>query len=306
MSSDNDDIVVTVALFFFGIWSFFRGFNRLRRKRLIENIPTSTVRGMAMGLVELCGKAENTIPLQSPLTKTDCSLYRYLVEEYRSSGRSGSWVTIAKGNSFYCPFWLDDGTGKVLVYAKGAELIIPESFTFKTGFNRDIPLSLIGFMEANAIQYKSWLGSKPLRFKEWVIRNGEQAYVLGTAQKSQSDTGNFKISLMQRIEELKINPEKMKAVDLNKDGNISNEEWDAAVNAIEEKLLQETLAAVPADNPADVVITKGAEERVFIISDYSQEALGKKLSGGAALGIYGGAALTLAMLAYLLLRFRIF
>lgn len=306
MSSDNDDIVITVELFFVGIWSFFRGFNRLRRKRLIENIPTSTVRGMAMGLVELCGKAENTIPLQSPLTKTDCSLYRYLVEEYRSSGRSGSWVTIAEGNSFYCPFWLDDGTGKVLVYAKGAELIIPEEFTFKTGFNKDIPSSLIEFMEANAIQYKSWLGSKPLRFKEWVIRNGEQAYVLGTAQKAQSDTGNFKISLMQRIEELKIDPQKMKEVDLNKDGNISNEEWDAAVNAIEEKLLQETLAAVPADNPADVVITKGAEERVFIISDYSQEALGKKLSGGAALGIYGGAALTLAMLAYLLLRFRIF
>lgn len=38
--SDNRDIGYCVFGFGFGIWSFSLGFNRLRRKRLIENIPT--------------------------------------------------------------------------------------------------------------------------------------------------------------------------------------------------------------------------------------------------------------------------
>ncbi len=76
--SDNRDIGCAIICFCFGVWSFFDGFKRLREKRLVENIPTSTVRGLAMGLVELGGKAENTALLKSPLTKTECVLYQYL------------------------------------------------------------------------------------------------------------------------------------------------------------------------------------------------------------------------------------
>ena len=115
---------------------FFWGFTRLRRKRLIENIPTSTVRGMAMGLVELIGKARRLKTLRGPLSGFDCVAYRYLVERYEQRGKSGSWVTIAQGDSFYCPFWIDDGTGKVLVAPQAAELILKVSYEFKTGLGK--------------------------------------------------------------------------------------------------------------------------------------------------------------------------
>jgi len=60
------------------------------------------------------------------------------------------------------------------------------------------------------------------------------------------------------------------------------------------------------DSPADVIIGKGEVESVFIISDCSEKELLKKLSWQSFLGIYGGAALSLALLAYLLFRFNIF
>src|SRR3989338_7313172 len=101
MSNDRD-IGYAAFGFGFGIWFFSRGFNRLRRKRLIENIPTSTVRGLAIGFVELVGKARRKNILKGPLSNSDCVLYRYSVERYEQRGKSSQWVTIAQGNSFQC------------------------------------------------------------------------------------------------------------------------------------------------------------------------------------------------------------
>jgi hypothetical protein len=301
---DSRDIAYAVFGFCFGIWGFFWGFKRLRRKRMIENIPTSTIRAMALGLVEVKGKAERISPLRSPLTNTECVLYKYLVEEYRQSGKSGRWVTIASGNSFNVAFWLDDTTAKVLVFPQGAELFLPMDYEFSTGMFKTLPPHLINFMERNAIAYKSWFGMRSLRFKEWIIMPGEDVYVLGSAKKTSGDDDEeYREKLMQRITALKNNPDKMKGVDLNKDGRVSIEEWDAAVAKIEQNLLEQELKNSCVDNPIDVIIGKGDTEKLFLISDQSEKELTKKLAWQSLLGIYGAAALSLATLAYILFRF---
>lgn len=304
--SDDRDILYATMGFGFGIWSFFWGFKRLRRKRLVENIPTSTVRGLTMGLVEVTGKVKPTTSLKSPLTKTECVLYQYLIEEYRRSGKSGSWVKIASGNSFYCPFWLDDGTGKIMVFPQGAELILPVDYEFRTGIGRALPDNLVEFMEKNGISYKSWLGTRTLRFKEWFIRPNEESYVLGSAKKTDSYHRDYKNELMRRIEELKEDPQKMNEVDLDKDGQISMEEWDLAVAEVERTLLQETLKNATAEDPTDVIIGEGEVETVFMISDQSEKELAQRLCNESLIGIYGGAGLSLVTLAYLLFRLRFF
>jgi len=305
MSDDRDDIVCAVFGFGFGIYSFFRGFSRMRRKRLIENIPTSTVRGLALGLAEVSGRAKSIAVLESPLTKTACVLYQYKVEEYRRSGKSGHWATIAQGDSFLRPFWLDDTTGKVMVLAKGAEIILPADYTFSTRLGRSLPGNLTEFMQKNNIRQNTWLNSRPLRFTEWFICEDELVYVLGTAQKNDK-TKDQKDELVKRIQQLKADPQKMKDVDTNKDGQVSIEEWDAAVARIEKEMLDETLAKSVVDNASDIIITKGEEEKIFMISDYSQDSLLRKLSWQCFWGIYGGAALSLATLAYLLFRLKFF
>lgn len=300
--SDNRDIGYAALGFGFGIWSFFWGFTRLRRKRLIENIPTSTVRGMAMGLVELVGKAQRTKNLKGPLSAEDCVAYRYTIERYEQSSKSGRWVTIAQGDSFYCPFWIEDQTGKVLVCAQGAELIFSLNYEFKTGWGKELPVNLIDFMEKNNLKYKGFLTHYSLRFREWDIFPGQNIYVLGSAKKKQYDWVEHNEKLGQRLEELKSNQAKMLEIDEDKDGQISSQEWSRAVDTIEQQLLEGQVNAGPLDEQADVIIGRGEEEKAFIISDESQKELTQKLTLQVAAGVFGGAALTLAALGYLLFR----
>ncbi|MFH1888455.1 MAG: GIDE domain-containing protein [Candidatus Omnitrophota bacterium] len=302
--SDDRDILYAAIWFGLGVWGFFWGFARLRRKRLVENIPTSTVRGLAMGLVELCGKAEKKVLLKSPFTKTGCVLYKYLIEEYRKSGKSDRWVTIASGDSFHSPFRLNDGTGRITVFPQGAELVMPVDNEFRTGPGRGLPSPVIEFMDEIGIPYRNWLGMRNLRFKEWFIEPEETVYILGSAKKDDNYHSDYKKELVRRLEDLKVNAEKMKEVDLNKDGAVSIEEWDVAVAKVEQELLVETLQNTLFENPADVIIGRSDIEDVFMISDQSENGLIKRLSMECVLGIYGGAALSLAALAYFLFRLR--
>lgn len=285
-----------LAFFCFGVWSFFWGFKRLRRKRLIENTPTSTIRGLALGLVELTGKPKKKGLLKSPLTKTDCVLYRYTVERYEQRGKSSRWVIVTQGNSFYCPFFLDDGTGQILVFPKDAELILPVDYEFVTGFFGSTPANLVEFMQSNGIAYQGFFGNHKMRFREWYITEYDSAYVLGTANKANDFMNNHQENLIKRLSELKKDSGFMKEADKNNDGNISQEEWDTAVSRVEQEVLQKELEENKNNDLTDVIISKAENERSFIISDQSQKELTRKLGIEAAMGVFGGGALALFML----------
>ncbi|MFA5101432.1 MAG: GIDE domain-containing protein [Candidatus Omnitrophota bacterium] len=300
-SSEFKGFFYALIFFGFGIWYFFWGFKRLRRKRLIENIPTSTIRGLAMGLVELSGRAKKSNVLKSPFSKIECVLYRYTIERYESRGKSGSWVNIAKGDSFYCPFTIDDGTGSIMVLPSGAELILPTSFEFTSGWFRSTPPSLIEFMDQHGVPYRGIFGGNySLRFREWCIPVERTVYVLGVAKKSHDIGADHKERLMHRIWQIKQDPAKMKEFDSDKDGSVSIEEWDKAVKKIEQDLLEEELKSASDAPLGDVVIGQADTERTFLISQYSQRDLVKKLGWQSFGGIFGGAALALLMLFCLL------
>jgi len=266
-----------LVFFGVGVYIFIYGFTRLRKKRLIENIPTSTIRGMAMGLVELCGKAKKIALLKSPFTQTSCVLFKYTVEEYKRRGKNSQWVTIASGDSFLSPFWLEDSTGKVKVFPLGAELACPRDYEFETGWLKPLPENLAGFLETKGIRYQDWAFPRTLRFREWLICDDEEVYVLGSAQKAELKDGEYKEKLFGRLEKLKSSPVDMAKFDLNKDGEVSIEEWDMAVAKIEQELLEEVVRGHALEEHSDVIVGRGEEEKVFIISDYSQKILTRRL-----------------------------
>src|SRR6266705_1201454 len=91
------------------------GFTVLHEKRLVEDVPASKARSVAMGLAEVKGAARTKAPLASPITGLPCVYYRYLIEEERSGSRGNDrWVTIDKGESTQ-PFYVEDETGRILV-----------------------------------------------------------------------------------------------------------------------------------------------------------------------------------------------
>jgi hypothetical protein len=111
-------------------WGFFS----LKRKRLIENVPTSKVKGVFLGLNEVKGRAHRDEPLVSYLARARCVYYRYEVKERwsktehytDSKGRSrtrtsSGWKTVASHEERQ-PFQLIDSTGSLRVVPNRAEI----------------------------------------------------------------------------------------------------------------------------------------------------------------------------------------
>jgi hypothetical protein len=82
---------------------------------------------MSMGLVHIHGKARAPKSLLSPITRTPCFFYKVNIEKWkRDEHGGGSWShyrTDTNGLSFY----VEDGSGKTLINAEGAELDLVQS-----------------------------------------------------------------------------------------------------------------------------------------------------------------------------------
>src|SRR4051812_36447187 len=90
-----------------------------KRVRLIDETPTSTVRQLTPGLAEVAGRVVALgRRLEAPMSGCPCVYYHFQVQERRSSGRSGHWVTVIDDRKII-EFGVDDGTGTALVDLPG-------------------------------------------------------------------------------------------------------------------------------------------------------------------------------------------
>lgn len=121
----------------------------LRRRRLVDDLPTSKTAGVFIGLVECSGTAESETPFAGFLSERACVYHRWTVAEHwsrtvtttttDSKGRvqtqtrteSGT-TTVAEGGDS-APFWLQDETGVVQVDPEGADLKLETTFSETCG-----------------------------------------------------------------------------------------------------------------------------------------------------------------------------
>ncbi len=183
MASDEGKIFgYSVFGFFAGIFLFIKGFQWLKQKRMIENTPTSKIRSIAMGPVEVNGSvsASEQGILKGPFTGQDCVYYKYKIEEYRRSGKNSHWVTIKKGEESR-PFYVQDNTGKVLVDPKGANIDIPKDYFSQSSIGKSPERVVSVFLKANNMKASFFGINKNMRYTEYNIAPSDKLYVLGTA-----------------------------------------------------------------------------------------------------------------------------
>ncbi len=118
--------------------SLIAAFRAGRRRRLIENLPTSKTSGVFIGLVELKGAAESAEPLTSFLAAQTCVQYAWTVQEHWSrtvtetttdskgntqttTRHESGWTTVADGGEMI-PFYLQDDCGVILMQPEGAKI----------------------------------------------------------------------------------------------------------------------------------------------------------------------------------------
>ena len=160
---------------------------KMRFKRTLENVPTSKVQGVFIGMNEVKGKAECNSPLTTFLAQTEAVWYSYDVSEHwrrtrtytDSKGRTktrteSGWSTVASGGDL-APFDLRDDTGAILVDGNGADI---DGFTvFSETCGRSDPLYYDKGPE-HAIANST--GRR--RFIETAIAPGDVLYIIGSAQ----------------------------------------------------------------------------------------------------------------------------
>ncbi len=146
----NDaSLLIPLGALLLGLFALAMAFRSGRRRRLVENLPTSKTSGVFIGLVELKGAAESARPLKSFLAEQPCVYYQWSVEEEwsrtvtesytDSNGKSqtrtrheSGWTTVAEGGEAI-PFFLQDDCGVVLIRPEGAKLEPAEMFSEHVG-----------------------------------------------------------------------------------------------------------------------------------------------------------------------------
>jgi hypothetical protein len=118
-------------IFAVGALLFFLGFQSYRRYRILADTPIMPIRSIAMGLTHARGKATGDDRLTGPLTGAPCFYYWVKVEKFKQ-GKHGGWAPVSNEMDRR-PFYLDDGTAKVLVNAPYAEFNVPPTFSYEIG-----------------------------------------------------------------------------------------------------------------------------------------------------------------------------
>jgi E3 Ubiquitin ligase len=179
-SPDSSELLVfCVVGFCVGIALFFYGFRLLQRRRLILDTPLSKIRSASMGMVEISGLAVGPYTMVAPVTARACYYYRTLVWEWKQSGKNKQWVKIAS-ECMHVPFFVDDGTGQLLVDPSGADLDLHRDFReeFNGSFfsSADIaPGNVNSFLARHGV-----VTSNKIKVEEYCIKPKNSLFILGT------------------------------------------------------------------------------------------------------------------------------
>jgi hypothetical protein len=279
-----------------GCFLFGRGFGVWRRKRTVEDTPRARVRSMALGRVALEGRAGLWArELRAPISGVECCWYRFHVEEERRTRKGSKWCTLARGDSSDWPFYLEDDTGRVLVQPKGAQMVVSDDLRET---NPDLETGGLGArLSEVGVDTRGFLGIRNrIRVTESRLAQGDIVYVLGVAQTRPALRGERRAALQERVTALKRDPEAMKKLDTDEDGEVSADEWEVA----RESLVRETESAPVEDRV--VVARSPNDQEAFLISDRAEAALARTLGWHAWAYILGGAGLALIALWHLLDR----
>jgi hypothetical protein len=232
-----------------------------------------------MGLAELVGRVRQRTPVRAPLTGTVCSYYRYTIEK-ETGGKNRRWEVLEKGESSE-PFWLEDDTGRILVHPAGADPILRNAH--------------------REVRRDGGVFSARRRYTEQRLIDGQRVYVLGTVAPARDAARDRQEALAGRLRDLKRDADRLRAFDANTDGRIDETEWGAAVAAVKDDLLRDSLER-PRDPSEDIVVGKGGAEDTFILADRGEASILNHLKLQVAVALFLGVIFTLIPAVSLLAR----
>ncbi len=170
----------------------FFALQNLKKKRLVDDVPTSKAKGVFIGLVEMKGKVKCDNPLRSYLTEKPSVYYKWSVQEHwtrtrtehytdskghtktRTKTESG-WKTVASGGN-HKPFDLCDDTGCVLVRPNKAKVEATKVMNYTCGISDPLYYGKGPSMAVPNSDFRR-------RFREEIIAPETSLYVFGQSHE---------------------------------------------------------------------------------------------------------------------------
>jgi hypothetical protein len=271
--SSNASVKIDVWLAFgfgMGLYYFYKGFRTFREYQVLMDTPEVPIRSVAMGLVEIHGKATGTPPIPSPVSQTPCYFYKVDIEHWVTDKNGGHWshlVTDTDGPRFY----VADSTGKVLVDAHHAEYDLIQNTRVETGRGSGLGLGrLFSGIGGSTRPGASALAGTDL----WSYASGAVVRQKGTGFGSCTGSGE-----RYRLTEFLVIPEHW---------------YDITGTCVENP--------EPRDEDDRNLIVKGTNEPTFLITWRSEKEIRQTLRNRAAKYIFGGAIAAVVCLAIFLAK----
>lgn len=227
----------------------------LHRRRAITDTPTSRIATAAQGFVELqgYGKLFGEQALVSPLTGLPCLWYRFVIEE---RDRDNRWRQVQSGTSDVS-FFVDDGTGEVLVDPDGAEVMTRHC--------------------------ESWFHGDR-RYTEWKLLAGDDIYALGSLRTINGNSEALSASrdVGELLGEWKRDRTALeKRFDLDGDGQIDMREWTLARRAAQREVGQRHHEI--RQRPDTHLLGRPSDGRPYLLSNIDPSRLARRFLLWAAI-----------------------
>ena len=281
-----NEVTIFFWMFLAGGLAFRHGFIQYRNRLAMSGTATAKATAAALGLAELSGRGLGSTR-EAPITGTPCLFWKVEVQQYQARSKHRGWHRKLERSYRVETLELEDDTGRILVWTRGAEIIpVKRVWHSRDGNPPDAGLRMVS---AIGLHWPEPSSRYPMKIIELRIECDGPLYVMGTlAERRQipaAPPGLFPALL---------------------------ERWRAATPALADKSfgsafsyvgqgakrwLAKDLSALspawspPAVDPHQVLLWKGDRGRAFIIAGLLEPEALTALSRRAWLSLLGGAGL---------------
>ena len=159
-----------------GIYFFIKFYNKYKA---VSQTETSNIGFLKAGRHEVKGKIRALHDqFVSPLSQKSCVYYNFQVMEPRGSGKNTRWHTIINDVQHNL-FGIDDGSGSAVIDIAGADLNLKTDLKADSGFLHTITPEMERALNKYKKTSKGLIFKKSMRYKEIILEEGDQLYVMG-------------------------------------------------------------------------------------------------------------------------------
>jgi hypothetical protein len=165
-------------LFAGGAFAFRHGFIQYRNRLAVSGTATAKTTSAAIGLSELSGLGHAENPSDAPVSRVACLFWSVEVHQWQKRGKRRGWNRKLERSFRVDTLELEDGSGRMLVWTRGAELIhVEQVWKSENGNPPDAGLRLV---DSVGLKWPEPSSGYPMKITEKRILAGGPLYVMGT------------------------------------------------------------------------------------------------------------------------------